>query len=421
MRLRADITAIYDHTHGCGCDICLADDFTPEETINIDVLVKRAVKKVYTGNYDVFPREFWEITVNKLNEVVDQEFGNTYPALKNKLKYQNSVFAAFKSANQTLTLEHLKKASESKTFTDFAEEALSVTNDYNYNHLKAEWRAAQRAVRSAKRWAKAVEDADLFPNIKYLESTAKEPRDKHKEYYNKVFAMDDPILDSILPPSYWGCQCGWTTTDEELSIIKGLKPIADPGLDNNPGKDGALIAPSHPHIQKNKKNAAAILRQNISEIYGVADSEIIEFYHNPKNNGCYFSVEKLAKIEKKANKRIAKIFANRGSMVELYGQDSLDSMVDGRWNEFKSPTKMTLNNFDKELQLANRQFKNRNLTGDVTFELPSGYDPKVIKTAFRNRLARTSDVRIESIHFVKKGKYLGAADINDVLNGDLPI
>ncbi|WP_297096405.1 hypothetical protein [uncultured Draconibacterium sp.] len=353
--------------------------------------------------------------------MVDQEFGNTYPALKNKLKYQNSVFAAFKSANQTLTLEHLKKASEAKTFTDFAEEALSTTNDYNYTHLKAEWNAAKRACRSAKRWAKAVEDSDLFPNIKYLKSTAKNPRDKHKEYYDMVFAMDDPLLDSILPPSDWGCQCGWTTTDEELSVMKGLKPVADPGLDNNPGKDGALIAPSHPHIQKNRKRAEVILRQNICEVYGIEDSEIFEFYHNSKSNGCYFSVEKLAKIEKKANKRIAKIFANRGSMVELHGHDSLDSMVNGRWNEFKTPTKMTFNNFDKELQHANRQFKSRDLTGDVTFELPDKYDAKIIKTAFRQRINRMKDVRIENVHFVTKDKYLGVADINDVLNGDLPI
>lgn len=331
------------------------------------------------------------------------------------------MFAAYKSANQTLTLEHLKRAGKSKTFTDFAEESLAVTNDYNYKHLKAEWTAAKRACRTAKRWEKAVDDSDLFPNIKYLQSTSKKPRDKHKEYYNKVFAMNDPLLDSILPPSDWGCQCGWTTTDEELTVIPKNLPKAEPGLDNNPGKDGALIAPSHPHIKKNRKSAAGILKNNICEIYGVGENEIIEFYHNQKNNGCYFSVEKLAKNEMKANKRIAKVFANKGSMVELHGRDSLDSMVDGRWNEFKSPQAMTNNAFDKELQKANQQLKKRDLTGDVTFELPENYDSKVIKTAFRQRINRMADVRIENIHFVSKNKYLGVANINDAINGDLPL
>ncbi len=414
---------MYNHDNNCGCDICLTDDFTPEETANIDILVNRAVKKIYSGDYTgAFPRELWEITVNKLNEVVDAEFGKEYKPLANKLKYQNSVFAAYKSANQTKTLEHLKAASKAKTFTDFAEEALSTTNDYNYNYLKAEWNAAKRATRSAKRWAKAVEDSDLFPNIKYLESTAKKRRDKHKEYYGLVFAMDDPVLDSILPPSDWGCQCGWTTTDEDITGTPKNAPKAEPGLDNNPGKDGVLIAPSHPYIKKNRKDGAAILRQNISEIYGINEGEIVEFYHNSKNNGCYFSIEKLYKTEREANKRIAKIFADRGNLVQLHGQDSIDSMIDGRWNEFKSPQAMSVNAFDKELQRANRQLKNRDLTGDVTFELPAKYDAKSIRTAFRKRLSRKEyDVRIENIHFISKGKYLGVADINDIINGDLPI
>lgn len=422
MRLRADITALYDHVHQCGCDVCLADDFTPEGTSNIDALVKRAVKKIYTGNYTgTFPREFWEITVNKLNQVVDDEFGKNYKPLANKLKYQNGVFSAFKSKNQTQTLENLKAASKAKTFTDFEEEVRSVVTEYNHNHLKAEWNTAKKASRSAKRWAKAVEDADLFPNIEYLESTAREPRDKHKAYYGLVFAMDDPILDSILPPSDWGCQCGWTTTDKPVTQKPGTLPKPEPGLDNNPGKDGALIAPSHPHIANNQKSAAAILKQNICEIYDLAESEIVEFYHNPKNNGCYFSVEKLAKNEKKANTRIARIFADKGSLVELHGNDSIDAMVDGRWNEFKTPS-ATLNSIDQALRKANSQLRNRDLTGDVTLELPVNYDVKAIKTAIHKRFNRENvDVRIENIHFIHKNKYLGGADINDALNGDLPI
>ncbi len=419
-RLRA-VTALYDTITGCSCDICLAD-FTPEDTTEIERYVSRAVKKIYTGSYEgEFPRELWELTVNKLNEAVDLEFGEAYKPLANQLKYQNSVFAAFKSKNQTQTLENLKAASKAKTFTDFAAEVDQTVKDYNYNHLKAEWNTAKKAARSAKRWAKAVEDSDLFPNIKYLPSTAKEPRDKHKAYYNKVFKMDDPLLDSILPPSEWGCECGWTTTDEELTVMDANPPKPDPGLDNNPGKDGALIATSHPHIKKQKKNTAAILKTNISKIYGIDERDITEFYHNSKTNGSYFSVEKLAKVEKKANKRIAKAYADKGHLVELYGHDSLDSMVDGRWNEFKSPT-MSVNAFDQEFRKANRQFKIRELTGDLTFELPDEYSKGQIQNALKGRISRKGFIaQIENVHFVHKGKYLGFSTIEEVKTGKLPL
>ena len=332
------------------------------------------------------------------------------------------MFAAFKSKNQTQTLENLKAASKAATFTDFAEEVNGTVKDYNVNHLKAEWNTAKKAARSAKRWAKAVEDSDLFPNIKYLESSAKDPRDKHKPYYGMILAMDDPELDSILPPSDWGCQCGWTTTDEAVTGIPANAPEPEPGLDNNPGKDGALISASHPHIKNNLKNAKAILKSNIAAVYEIDENDIVEFYHNPKTNGCYFSVEKLAKSERIANKRIAKAFADKGHLIELHGSDHLDAMVDGRWNEFKSMDAMTKNAFDKELQKANRQFRDRDLIGDVTFELRDKYDANIIKAAFHNRLNRIGDdIWIENIHFISKGKHLGVAEINEVINGKLPI
>ena len=403
--------------------MCLADDFSPEESLDIQNVVTRGLKKVWTGNYTgEFPREFWEVTVKKLNEAVDMEFGKAYKPLANQLKYQNSVFAAFKSKNQTQTLENLKAASKAATFTDFAVEVDGVVKDYNINHLKAEWNTAKKAARSAKRWAKAVEDSDLFPNFKYLPSTAKEPRDKHKPFYGIILALNDPKVDEIIAPSDWGCQCGWTTTDEKVTGFPKGAPEPEPGLDNNPGKDGALISPSHPHIKGNQSKAAAILKSNIAQVYEIDESEIIEFYHSPKTNGCYFSVEELYKKERVTNKRIAKVFADKGHLVELHGQNSIDSIVDGAWNEFKSPRAMTFNAFDKELQRANRQLRSRGLIGDVTFELPGGYDKKIIRTALRNRLGRDDfECQIVDIHFVTEEKYIGKCSVEDALSGKLPI
>jgi hypothetical protein len=361
----------------------------------------------------------WEITVNKLNEVVDQEFGKEFKPLANQLKYQNSVFAAFKSKNQTQTLENLKAASKAATFTDFATEVRGTVNDYNYNYLKAEWNTAKKAARSAKRWAKAVADADLFPNIKYLASTAKEPRDKHKPYYGMVRPINDPIWDTVLPPSDWGCQCGWTTTDEELTVIPKDAPDPEPGLDNNPGADGALFSQSHPYI-KGQKNVEAILRSNISEVYGIDESEITEFYFDKKTNGCYFSLEKLAKTEAKANRRIAQVFADKGHLVELMGQDSIDSIIDGAWNEFKSPSN-SANAFDKEMQRANRQFKKRELTGDLTIELPTEFSKGFVINGLKDRITRKEFMpAIKNVHFIHKGKYLGKCQLEDIAKGKLP-
>jgi hypothetical protein len=415
------MTALYDHNH-CGCDICLSDgDFTPEETLSIDNAVEKALKKIYSGNYKgEFPEEFWSITVDKLNDAVKTEFGNEFKPLANQLKYQNSVFAAFKAANQTQTLENLLTASKATTFTDFADSVRSTVKDYNYNHLKAEWKTAKMACRSAKRWAKAQEDADLFPNIEYLPSTAKDPRDVHKVYYGQVYAMDDPELSNIIPPKVWGCQCGWKTTDKPVTKFRSGRPQPDPGLDNNPGNDGALFSTSHPYIKSLKSAAKAILKSDIAAIHGIDEKDIVEFYHNPKTNGAFFSLDKLSKVEKVANKRIATIYADNGNLIELFDQNHIDSTVNGQWNEFKSPSN-SANAFDQNLHKANKQLKSRGIVGDVTFELPANYDKGKVLNGLKDRANRSGfKSSIENIHFVAKGEYLGKCTLDDIKNGKVP-
>ncbi len=393
--------------------------------------VTRALKKIYTGSYDgEFPRELWEITVNKLNEAVDLEFGKQYKPLASQLKYQNGVFAAFKSKNQTQTLENLKAASKAATFSDFAEEVRGTVKDYNYNHLKAEWNTAKKASRSAKRWAKALEDADLFPNIKYLASTAKEPRDKHKPFYGLVFAMDDPKLDSILPPSDWGCQCGWTTTDEELTIIPKRLPEPEPGLDNNPGKDGALFSTSHPHIKAGSKDAGAIIKSNIAAVYNIDEKDITEFYFNKKTNGCVFSVADVRKESEFAeNFRIGKMLADKGNLIELIAPfensskeriPTADAIMNGTFIEFKTTGSTSVKRLRKHIYDAS-QSKGRAHGDpiDLLIEFNTDIDDDIIRDAFNRSKGAGETTYINGVYFVKGNRLTKRFSVDDIINGAL--
>ena len=384
-------------------------DFTPEETTNIEILCERALKKIYTGQYSgEFPEEFWKITASKLNEAVKSEFGNAFQPLKNQLVYQNGVFAAFKSKVQTQTLENLMAASKAKTFTDFAAEVQSVVKDYNINHLKAEWNTAKKAVRSAKNWAKALEDSDLCPNIEYLASTAKDPRDVHKPYYGMIRPIDDPIWGSILPPSDWGCQCGWRTTDKNVTQKPHTQPPPEPGLDNNPGKDGALISQTHPHIVAGKKQAGAILKQNIVEMYGIDPKDITLFKFDAKTNGCIFSLDEgiTKEGEFKGNMITANFLKDRGHMVELLQRSnvekvkSIDAIVDNFNTEFKDFSSKT--SIDNQLRDANRKAKNLKTKTNAILYMTSDVSDKVIREAIRSRLTRAKN--IVDVFVIKDGK-----------------
>ena len=313
--------------------------------------------------------------------------------------YQNGVFAAFKAKAQTQTLENLMSASKAKTFTDFAAEVQSTLKDYNINHLKAEYTTAKKAVRSAKRWAKALEDADIFPNIEYTPSTAKEPRDVHKQYYGMILAMDDPLLASILPPKDWGCQCGWKTTDKPVTKAPATIIPPEPGLDNNPGADGALISPSHPHIVAGKKQAEAILKQNIVEMYGIDATDLTLFKIDAKTNGCIFSIDDgiTKEAEFKGNMITSNFLKDRGHMVELLkrtekeGVKSIDALVDGFPTEFKMCSSKS--SIDNALRDAGRKARNLKIDCNVTLHLSKDLTDEEIKDAVSNRLRRIKGVK----------------------------
>jgi hypothetical protein len=380
--------------------------FTPEQTLSINKAIERGLKKIYTGSYTgKFPEEFWEITTAFLNEAVDTEFGNQYKPLANHLKYQNSVFSAFKSANQTQTLNNLLAASKAKTFTDFAVEVQSVVDDYNINHLRVEWATAKKAMRTAKRWAKALEDADIFPNIEYLESTAKEPRDKHKVYYGMIRPIDDVIWNTILPPSDWGCQCGWRTTDKPTTGIPSDSPKADPGLDNNPGKDGAAFSQSHPYFKG--KGAEEILKNNLSAMYGIDPKDLTEFYFDKKTKGCIFSVEKVRKEGEFAkNMKTADVLKNNGNIVELLkrsnvkGIKSIDAMVNGFPTEFKDCSSAT--SIDTQLRKANSQAKDLPKGANAVIYMTGKMEETAIREAIRSRLTRAKNIK--DVFVVQNGK-----------------
>lgn len=411
-------------------DEILLADFTAEETSFIENSVERALKKIYTGTYKgEFPDEFWAITAGKLNEAVDSEFGKDYKPLANKLKYQNGVFAAFKSQNQTQTLENLLKASKAATFTDFAQEVQSTVKDYNINHLKAEWNTAKMACRSAKRWAKAVEDADLFPNIEYTPSTAIDPRDIHKPYYGMILSMDDQLLDSILPPSIWGCQCGWRTTDKAVTKAPKGVPPPSPGLDNNPGKDGALFSQSHPYFKA--KGAEDIVRNDLALMEKVEIDEIKIHSFDKKSKGVIYSTGQLNDNAIKANIITGEYHANSGSMVKLINVDvspsgkylkTPDAIVDGWYNEFKMSGKKnpSINNISADIQDSSEKGKRLNAKIDITLRYVDA-EKEHVKNAFIVKEAKKHIEYVENTWIINNEKMFGPFTKKQILEGKFDI
>lgn len=393
---------------------------------HIDELIQKALKSIYSGSGGYIDPDLWKITVDELNKAVDEEYdaGRGSKYFRNKLKYQNSVFSAYKSAHQKTTLRHLREATKSESFAEFKKRALSITGDYNVNWLREEYRTGKARMRSAKNYQDALADQDLYPNIEYMPSRAVEPREEHKHYYGTILPMDHPWWNVHMPPSVWGCQCWWRTCDTDPTPVPSSRPAdVSPGLDINPGKTGRIFSNSHPYIVEMDHAWNEILRENIAAIHKRSSEELTLWEPVKATNGCVYSFDKLGQ-EYNRHYVVGRLLAAEGNEVQVFNHLNIDAKVNGIWNEFKAPRSFTANAFDKLFQKANRQYKKRGLRGDITFHIESGANPDIIKAirrGLKDRISRLGkDCRIDFVHFTWYDTYEGKVSIQEILNDKLP-
>ena len=82
----------------------------------------------------------------------------------------------------------------------------------------------------AVNWKKFQETKNTYPNLEYTPSRAANPRDSHRVYWGKIWAIDDPIWDTIMPPSEWNCFCGVRPTNKPVTVLPDgwQQPETDP-------------------------------------------------------------------------------------------------------------------------------------------------------------------------------------------------
>ncbi len=193
------------------------------------------------------------------------EFGHPDYDFVQALKTNTDVLAAFKTHRQQNDIASLMldENGKLKPFDRFRQDVEGVIGKYNRNWLRTEYNTAVIRARHAARWKDFERDADLFPNLKWLESTSPNP-DKvvHIRFWNRIWAMVDPFWKSHYPGDRWNCKCGITNTDEPVTnnddlsddqVFKTERP--DAGIDSNPGISGEIFTRSHPYVKEAYKGA----------------------------------------------------------------------------------------------------------------------------------------------------------------------
>lgn len=222
----------------------------------------------------------YSTTRKSYRKAVDEGFGTVrfghpdYDFLQ-ALKHNTDVLAAYKTHRQQndLAALMLDEDGKLKPFNDFRRDVEGMIGKYNQNWLSTEYNTAVIRARHAARWRDFLRDADLFPNLKWLETISPHPDTKvHIRFWNRVWALNNTFWTRHYPGDRWNCKCGLTNTDEPVTDNSDLdKDVfkvdqADAGIDSNSGISGEIFTGSHPYVTAAYKGAEKAVKRLMGEL-----------------------------------------------------------------------------------------------------------------------------------------------------------
>lgn len=248
----------------------MTNDF--EETVFLKKeVIDKALKNIYTKNFDItkdIEPELYKATLDLFNKTIDNSFGKVEFGKPNydfvqELKYNNAVFAAFKTHRQQNDIAQLLTDDNGKlkNFTEFKKDVSPIIGQYNENWLKTEYNTAVIRARQTANFKKFEQDADIFPNLKWLPSTSIEKRKEHVPFYNTVRPINDEFWKLHFPGNVWNCKCRITNTDETVTELDYPKQGGDKGLKTNPVFTRSIFDfKTHPYAQNGYLPANTLLK-----------------------------------------------------------------------------------------------------------------------------------------------------------------
>lgn len=173
------------------------------------------------------------------------------------LRHSNEVFAAFKvhSMSERMSACLLNPDGTLKPFRQWVDDVKSISSHYVGAWLRTEYDTALIRAHNAADWQQFLRDADVMPNLRWMPTTSPTPESSHRAFWERKLTLpvSDPFWDEHHPGDRWNCKCSLEQTDDpatpELKAeFAGEAP--QPGLTNNPGKDGHTFSQDHPYFPK---------------------------------------------------------------------------------------------------------------------------------------------------------------------------
>lgn len=211
------------------------------------------------------------------------------------LRHSNEVFAAFKvhSMSERMAARLLNPDGTLKPFRQWADDVKNISSHYVGAWLRTEYDTALIRAHNAADWQQFIRDADVMPNLRWMPTTSPMPESSHRAFWERKLTLpvSDPFWNEHHPGDRWNCKCSLEQTDDpptpELKAeFAGEAP--QPGLTNNPGKDGHTFSQDHPYFPKSCASCGFYKKASIKNrlLPAFLNIRAKDCYNCPYINGC---------------------------------------------------------------------------------------------------------------------------------------
>lgn len=167
------------------------------------------------------------------------------------LRESVDVFSAFRThrMQNDIAAQLTDEKGQLKPFSRFAKDVQPYVRHKNRAWLRTEYDTAIRRAHQAADWQQFEAEKDVLPNLEWIPSTSPTPGADHRVFWGTVLPVDDPFWKEHRPGDRWNCKCELRATDKDCTARPSgtEKDNPQPGLENNPGKDGHLFSDKHPY------------------------------------------------------------------------------------------------------------------------------------------------------------------------------
>lgn len=253
--------------------------------------LSEGLRAIYEEKIDVrteIERHIFEETLRLFNEATAKGLSESYdPALitdrfLRELRTNNAVFSAFKTHRMQNDIARQlidPVTGQLKSFDRWKLDIRGMTDHYVHAWLQTEYDTAVIRAHQAADWKHFLEEADVFPNIRWMPTTSITPDPLHEHYWTKrlTLPVNHPFWREHRPGDRWNCKCSLQQTDDPVnaSALDGwTPPLPQPGLDNNPATDGKLFSDTNPYVTEAYPGADKAVRKAVPDAVFIPSQSI---------------------------------------------------------------------------------------------------------------------------------------------------